>query len=67
MDQHGPESKVYNAVFVDRYGRRRRAVIGVGLLVAVMLVVWLTLMCGGLVVAMSQPERVGPGDLASAC
>ncbi|HEX8632172.1 MAG TPA: hypothetical protein VF755_28770 [Catenuloplanes sp.] len=32
------------AVFVDRYGRRRRVVIGLGLIAAVALIGWLGLM-----------------------
>jgi MFS family permease len=36
--------KVEKAVFVDRYGRRRRVVIGLGLIAAVALIGWLGLM-----------------------
>jgi hypothetical protein len=43
-------SRVDKAVFVDRYGRRRRAVIGAGLVVAALFVAWLALMFVGLAV-----------------
>ncbi len=33
--------RIDNAVFVDRYGRRRKAVIGVGLTVSALLIGWL--------------------------
>jgi hypothetical protein len=37
-------AKVHKPVFVDRYGRRRRAVIGTGLVLGVLLVAYLLVM-----------------------
>jgi hypothetical protein len=44
-----------DAVFVDRYGRRRRVVIAAGFVVAAVLLVWLALMGMGVVAAVVVP------------
>jgi hypothetical protein len=47
-------TRAHPSVFVDRYGRRRRAVVGTGVLVAAVLVAWLALM--GIVIATVVPH-----------
>ena len=42
-----------HTVFVDRYGRRRRAVIATGVVLGVVLLLWLTIMCFGFQVIVS--------------
>jgi hypothetical protein len=46
-----PRYAIDEAVFVDRYGRRRRVVIGAGFVVAAVLLGWLALMGLGVVAA----------------
>jgi hypothetical protein len=55
-------SRVDKSVFVDRYGRRRRAVISTGLVVAVALVTWLAVMCFGFA-GVVQPGADDPVDI----
>jgi hypothetical protein len=59
-------SRVDRAVFVDRYGRRRRAVIGTGFVLAAVLVAWLAVMCIGFagVVQPGSDDQPGPDDRA---
>jgi hypothetical protein len=49
---------VDKAVFVDRYGRRRRLVVGTGLVVAVALVAWLAVMALALAGVVGQADAV---------
>ena len=51
-------SRAHHTVFVDRYGRRRRAVISTGVVVAAILVAWLTVI--GIVVATVVPQPSSP-------
>jgi hypothetical protein len=44
--------RIDQAVFVDRYGRRRRVVIGVGTVVSLMLAGWLALVGVGVATAL---------------
>jgi MFS family permease len=55
----GPTSRVDHAVFVDRYGRRRRLVVGTGLVVALALVAWLAVM------ALAVADVVGQADASA--
>jgi MFS family permease len=52
------------AVFVDRYGRRRRIVIGAGFVLAAALLGWLVLMGVGVVAAIVSPT--GPAAAGDA-
>jgi hypothetical protein len=52
-------SKVDKSVFVDRYGRRRRAVVSTGLVLAIALLTWLGVMCFGFA-GVVQPGADGP-------
>ena len=55
------------AVFVDRYGRRRRVVIGAGFVVAAALLGWLVLMGLGVVAAVvAPPGPAAAGDAPAA-
>jgi MFS family permease len=58
VDSHVDERRLYaidEAVFVDRYGRRRRVVIGAGLVLAAALLGWLALMGVGVIAAVVAP------------
>jgi hypothetical protein len=57
----GTRYAIDDAVFVDRYGRRRRVVIAAGVVVAAVLLVWLALMGMGVVAAVVVPTgQPGP-------
>ena len=58
-------STVHKAVFVDRDGRRRRAVIGTGLVLALALVAWLVVMGVGFAVVLSQRSSPVGSDVAA--
>ena len=57
-------SRVDRAVFVDRYGRRRRAVVGTGVVLAVVLAAWLAVMCVGFA-GVFQPGSDNPAGIDS--
>lgn len=49
-----------HAVFVDRYGRRRSAMIGTGVFIGIALIAWLVIMCIGFEVVVGHN---GPSDV----
>jgi len=65
-DSYVNERRLYaidEAVFVDRYGRRRRVVIGAGFVLVAVLLGWLTLMGIGVIAAVVGPtDPVAVGD-----